>query len=379
MDQINSLYTMRSLKSKELISKAFNFKNGNHVPFIINTANYFSFGYEDEIPDDYYTNPESMYRRQIKQFENHIAIKDNYVPYLMPWFGTGVLSSAFGIELVFNDKMDPTTAQEYIITKPEDISKLEIPNLRRDGYTLKVLEQIDYFNSVSNIPIGITDCQGPLTTIVQLCGYENALFWIYDYPEKMHMLFEIVTDSLIEWITIQKEHIGEDLDKCAGNQGIYVPEGIGVWLSDDDAILMPPDLYEEFVVPYNEKIFEAFGGGILHYCGSANQHINSFANMKYLRGINNFSLGNIPALLELKKGLSNKVPIIACDFTPIDFAEYYFDLLEKFEIERSGLIIQSLFLPNIGLTGGRYEIIHRDEEEITNNLYNILRKYGADY
>ena len=51
---------------------------------------------------------------------------------------------------------------------------------------------------------------------------------------------EVVTEALIRWVKLQKEAIGEPLDCCAGDQGVYVPKGIGIWLSDDDAVSHVP-------------------------------------------------------------------------------------------------------------------------------------------
>lgn len=374
MDTIKKLYSGRVHESKSLITDTFRFQN-NSVPFIINTANYFSFGYGDQIPKAYYTSGESMYRRQIEQFRSHYdLVCDDYVPYLMPWFGTGVMASGFGVDTVFNGRMDPTTGG-FVINSVDEIDTLAVPDPYTDGFMPDVLDRIDWFRSHSKLPVCITDCQGPLTTAVQVCGYENTFYWFYDHPEAMHKLMRIVTDSLIKWIEAQKKHTGEPGNHCFGNQGVYVPEGVGVWLSDDDAILMPPDLYREFVAPYNDQIFEAFGGGVLHFCGTASQQIENFKSMKYLKGINNFALGNLKELVELKNALSGKTVVIACDFTPIEYKDYYTELFETLGVEREGLVIQSLFLPTIGLTEGRYEFIERDEKETVENLFRVLMGY----
>ena len=374
MDTIEKLYSDRAGESKSRIADTFRFQNMS-VPFVINTANYFSFGYGNELPEDYYTSSESMYERQIEQFRYHYdLVHDDYVPYLMPWFGTGVMASGFGVDTVFNGRMDPTTGG-FVINSVDEIDTLTIPDPTADGLMPRVLERIDYFRSQSELPVCITDCQGPLTTAVQVCGYENAFYWFYDHPRAMHTLMRVVTDSLIEWVETQKRHTGEPRNHCFGNQGVYVPEGLGVWISDDDAILMPPDIYREFVVPYNDQIFEAFGGGVLHFCGTASQQLENFKAMKYLKGINNFALGNLKELVELKNALSGKAVVIACDFTPIDCEGYYTELFETLDVEREGLVVQSLFLPSVGLSEGRYELIDRDVKETVENLFTLLRRY----
>ena len=75
MDKIKELYEKRDAASKELIRRAFEFQEPKEVPFVFNTANYFSFGYSpEELPEDYYTDPAAMYKRQIGQFENQLSL-----------------------------------------------------------------------------------------------------------------------------------------------------------------------------------------------------------------------------------------------------------------------------------------------------------------
>lgn len=377
MDHIQELYRERNKTSKELFKSAFNGETSDQFPFVINNANYFVFGEAPEaIPDHYFQDPAVMYQRQVGQFQHHFdLIDDHYVPYLMPFMGTGVLCSAFGSRVEFIDKMDPA-ATGFIIDSEEQLDQLQPPDIEKDGLMPHVLKFLRYFKENSDIPVGITDCQGPLTSALQLIGYDKLFYWMYDYPEKIHALMDLITDTLIRWIKKQKEVIGEPLDCCAGNQGVYVPEGIGVWLSDDDAVLMPPSLYDEFVVPYNDRLMGTFGGGIIHFCGTANQHIESFNQMKYLRGINNFSLGDAESLYKLRTGLNKDIVVVACDFTPINYREYYQLLFEEMKLPRQSLVVQSLFSPVTGLKNKKYELIERDEKTVVSELNEILRRYS---
>lgn len=378
MDKIQKLYAERNQRSKELFEKAFNQEAQKICPYVVNNANYFLFGEKPEsIPDDYFTNPEVMYQRQVKQFERHFdLVEDHYVPYLMPFMGTGVFCSAFGANIVFKEKMDPS-AEGFVIQDIESLNKLAAPDPQKDGLMPKVLEFIRYFKSNSDIPVGITDCQGPLTTALQLVGYDKLFYWMYDYPMKIHEFMDFLSDCLIEWVKIQKKEIGESLDCCAGNQGVYVPNGIGIWISDDDAVIMPADLYAEFVAPYNDKIMKAFGSGIIHFCGTANQHIETFKNMNYLRAINNFSLGDYQSLLDLKQGLEGKTTVIACDFTPIDYKGYYRTLFEEKNLSKRGLVVQSLFSSITGVKNKKYQILERDEKKTVKELGELLRGYST--
>lgn len=376
MDTVSGLYRERNEKSMQRIRDAFNFRDTGDTPFIFNTANYFSFGYPPgEIPDDYYTSPKAMLKRQIAQFLNHHSlIDDDYVPYLMPWYGTGVTASAFGVPVRFLPKMDPAT--EYgIIGKPEDVDKMRLPNPEKDGLMPRVLDTIRYFMQNSGLPINFTDNHGPLTLAVQVVGYENLFYWMHDYPRLVHKMMDLFAETVIMWVTAQKKLMGHRLNYCIGNQGIPVPEDIGVWFSDDDCVIISEALYREFVAPYNEKILKHFGGGIVHYCGNGNQHAKTFQTMKYLRGINNFALGEWQNVLFIKKALEDRVTYIACDFTHHDYIGYYRKLFDEHGMKKRGLVVQSLFSPLIGAKDGRYELINRDERVVAEDMKDIMAKY----
>ena len=376
MNSVARQYEARDTESMELTRRAFEFEDTKDIPFVFNTANYFSFGYSpDELPDDYYTSIQAMYDRQIGQFENHFPlIEDNYVPYLMPWYGTGVTASAFGIGINFLSKMDPTT-DIADFPNPDDIDKMTMPDMNNDGLFPKVTETIRFFMENSELPVCFTDNHGPLTLAVQIIGYDKLFYWMQDYPGKIHKLMDLLSDTVIAWVTHQKKLLGQPMNHCFGNQGVYVPEGVGVWFSDDDAVIVSGEMYREFVVPYNEKILKAFGGGIIHFCGNGNQHIENFKSMEHLRGINNFALGDWKSLLELKAGLENKAVIIACDFTHKYYDGYYKKLFVENNMSKRGLVVHSLFAPEIAAEDGKYHLLQRDDAEVAKDMTTVMKRY----
>jgi len=118
-----------------------------------------------------------------------------------------------------------------------------------------------------------------LTTALSIIGYENFCYWIYDHPKQMHELMELVTEGLIRWIKFQKQRVGAEIEGYSYPLGVKVPDGFGgVWLSDDDSVIISADIFKEFVISYNSKVLKAFGGGCIHYCGNATQHIENYCN-----------------------------------------------------------------------------------------------------
>jgi len=359
---------------KERTRQVFEFKEVDAPPFLVNSAFYHLFGTDPEtIPDGYYDDPAVMTRFQEASFYEQItAVDDDFVPYLVPWFGTAVLSSALGAKVVYHEKADPSFDPTcFPIEDEDDIRNLEIADPEKDGLMPTVLQCIRFMKETSFLPVGITDCQGPLATANQLVGYDKLIFMMKDSPDAVHELMDKITESLILWIKRQKVESGEALNECIGDQQVYVGEHAGVWLSDDDAVLWSPDLYREFVVPYNSIIFKEFGGGILHYCGNANHQVENLLNTGGLIGLNVYALHDLKGICELKRRIEERLVLFVCDFAPLDHRTYYKELLSNMSF--TGLVVDCQLSPVISLTESGYGTEHRDKADTRKELIKSIQ------
>lgn len=351
--------------------------SADDIPILINTPAYFSFGSKDK-PEDYYTNPARMLEYQASSYEEHLnRVHDDYVPYFMPWFGTGVLASAFGARIrVPDDPSDDPAVLEPCIKTPEDAAHLCLPTPSQDGWMPRVLEAIDYAVAYGDLPVGLTDMQGPLDTLGQMCSQAQLYRWMYSEPKMIHDLMDLVTEAFIEWVKVQKEHIGEPLDRSNGLQGAYSP-GCGVWESDDDLVLVDPGLYQEFVVPHVSRIFEVFGNGSVHFCGDGTHHLNNLRQIKNLTVINNSPLGNFAAFAQLRNGLGNRVVMQIQDASPAEPETYYPRLFAEID-DFSGLMLVTFVMDNVGMDNqGGYIPVHWVPFEAANRIVTSVRQAVA--
>lgn len=374
-DEFKQLFEKRLEKVKSKTADMFAFKEVKEPPYIVNSALYWVFGLDPEtFPDDYFSDPAMMTNFQERTYYDQVKeIADDFVPYLMPWFGTIVGASAFGCNVVWHPKQDPAADPRYYPVKTaEDIKKLEIPDPEKAGLMPKVLDFLRYMKGNSFLPVGITDFQGPLTTANQLMGYDKLIYLSYDDPAAMHELMDKVTEGLIRWVKKQKEVIGEPMNYCISDQQVYTGKHAGVWFSDDDAVLMSPDTYREFVVPYNSRILKEFGGGCIHYCGNATHHAENFLATEGLVGLNIYNLYNIPSVKRLQEKLMGKVALFVCDFTPIEYKEYFTELLST--LDYRGMLVCSQYSPVVGLlNGGKYHGIRRDLKSGRKAVYDFIK------
>lgn len=368
-------YESRISKSYRKIRDAYEYRDNGILPFVIADVNYFLSGETPElIPDDYFTDCNSMMQYQIDKIKRHMErFDDDYIPFLFPWYGTGVLASGFGSEVVFEPKMDPAV-KGTVIKTIDDISSLSVPDPHRDGIMPRVLEAIRYFRKHSNLPISFTDPQGPLTTALTLVGPTDFFVWLYEYPRQVHRLMELCTEAFICWMKAQKQEIGTERGRVCFPHGIVLPEEFGtVWLSDDDCIAISPEHYREFVIPYNSKIFKEFGGGTLHFCGSAEHQLENFLKMEGLMGVNNFCMGNFRQIYRMQELFENRLALKVCDFTPLNIRRYYDELIGN--LKKRGTILASFVLPELALDhDGKYVTVSRNGDVMAEEVYNIFQE-----
>ncbi len=365
--------------AKSALKEVFEFRN-RKAAVVLNDVNYWTFGeLQEDIPEEYYgDDPRVMMDYQLKKIQSHYSYyrNDCYVAFLMPWYGTAVLASGFGHPIVKNYKSDPA-ADISRVQNPDEIKNLKFPDARKDGLMPQVLRTLTYFREHTDLPVGVTDCQGPLTTALSIIGYDKYCYWMYDCPNILHGLMDLVTEALIYWVKEQKKHAQIPLEKESYPLGVRLPDGFGgVWLSDDDSVIMGTDLYRDFVMPYNSRVLEAFGGGCIHYCGNSNQHIESFLRTRGLTAINNLNLDDLKGAAKMRRVLAKKgIVYMACDFIPTEerLKDYYSELVEAMG-DQGGLVIVPYVAPAVELQKGRYNESHRNQFELGKRVNALVEE-----
>jgi uroporphyrinogen-III decarboxylase len=59
-----------------------------------------------------------------------------------------------------------------------------------------------------------------------------------------------------------------------------------IMLRDDSAMNLSPAMYETFVKPYDQRLFDVLSGGAVHFCGRGDHYIESLSNVRGLHAIN---------------------------------------------------------------------------------------------
>ncbi|MHB9132401.1 MAG: uroporphyrinogen decarboxylase family protein [Armatimonadota bacterium] len=227
------------------------------------------------------------WQRQVWQAQENLQRRpiggDDYVPTLSTGAGTCALATAFGC---VESQASGVYWVDPCITRMEQIDALRKPRVTA-GKMGQVLEQTRAYAACADerLPIRIMDFQSPFTTVEQMLGSDLFFLMPYDEPERLHAVMDVVTDFAIDFFTVQMEAAGPNC--CPGIwPSFWFPRSAGIQMSDDNLVNVSPDVYAEFVVPYNNRISEAFGGLFLHSCTIKEANLPVLHTLKGLTGMN---------------------------------------------------------------------------------------------
>lgn len=227
------------------------------------------------------------HEQSVARFEAEVCSRplgeDDYVPALGTGSGTCTMATAFGSVEVKKDGLSWPTP---VITDPAQIDRLTVPAVTA-GRLGAVLEQTRAFDRHLDHRLWIRnmDFQSPFTTVEQILGSDLFFLMPYDEPRRLHRLMEIVTDLAIAFFKAQIAAAGARC--CRGLWPMFwFPKSAGIQMSDDNLCNVSPEVYDEFVVPYNNRIAAAFGGLFFHSCIIRENNLASLHKLQRLTGIN---------------------------------------------------------------------------------------------
>lgn len=204
---------------------------------------------------------------------NSVETRDDFPLQIRPNFGIGVISSILGAEVRLLEGSMPWVQHRTLEEVQESIAK-GIPDLDT-GLGQKVRQCCEHFRErlapypklSKYIHITQPDLQGPFDILHLLLG-SDVFYHLMDEPEICHEILDLATDTYIAYRKFIEPYI---MDKADGGKKCYVHFGMyggSVVIKDDTATAtVSQDMYEEFALPYNKRIYDAFGTASLHYCG----------------------------------------------------------------------------------------------------------------
>jgi hypothetical protein len=232
--------------------------------------------------------PGKMLLNELSAVYQHARVRDYRVPAIRANYGTVILSSILGGAYRLTDTSLPWAHHAADRAAIERIIALGLPPVG-NGLGQRCLDTLAYYRRVlapfptlsRQVMIYHPDLQGPFDVAHLLWG-PDILLALYDCPELVQALLDLVVATYIAWLRHWKEQVGE------GN--VMTPHwgGMirgGAMLRDDTPVMLNARQYRAFVQPYDQRILDVFGGCI-HFCGSGRSFLPDMVNCQQLYGVN---------------------------------------------------------------------------------------------
>ncbi|MBN2365547.1 MAG: hypothetical protein EH225_06105 [Calditrichaeota bacterium] len=347
-------------ESRNFLTRLWNLENDERPAFMIGyvgpeviggepvVSALFSTSGRDTVRDRL-RDPAKYLRAQIEEIESQLQLKGDFVPSLCPSLGVIAIASAFGCQVEWWENDFPA-AHPLLENQPEKVSDLHKPDIQ-EGELSRILRYTSYFIEETNgrYPVRLTDIQGPLDNASLIMGHNTLMSAMLSHPQEVHRLMRMVTDLMIDFIKEQRNLVvNSRIEFVPSMFQPWLPDGSGVAVSNDDWVMISPEMHDEFQVPYLNQISEEFGGIFIHSCGNWRHQFSSLKNIHLLRGIE-FGASEVP-FKEVFEHWNGKI-VLACrigfniDFRFPSMADYVRRIMQIRKTNR-GLFI------NVDVTNG---------------------------
>ena len=235
-----------------------------------------------------------MIYRELKGVSDTLAAGGGELLAIRPNYGTGIIPSMYGAEVFIM----PDATNTLPCTRSLPGAMAEMKNIldRGEKNFSKALagrvfncaerwaELSKSYESVRRyVYVYNPDLQGPFPLVDVLWG-SDIYTDIIDDPETVHAALEFFADVIIGFL--KKYHaLCPPFDADHSVEWGLLHRG-GVIIRNDAAMNISGDMYREFVMPQDQRVIDAFGGGI-HFCGKGDHYI---AHVGEIKGISTFNM-----------------------------------------------------------------------------------------
>lgn len=235
----------------------------------------------DEIQSDM----EAMLVSELAHIYAACLVKDDSLPSIRANYGTGILPSLFGCEIMrFDHGALPAALPLHDTGRIRAHVAAGMPDLR-GGLGGRVLDTVAFYvKALAPYPklrewmtIDLADTQGPLDAAEIIWGSEIFLA-MYEEPELVHDFLSLVTDTLAAFMRAHQTIDGISFTNP--------PSMLGrVCIREDATVMISGEMYETFCKPYAQRLLDEFGGCI-HWCGDGKAWWRSLIRLRNLTAVN---------------------------------------------------------------------------------------------
>ncbi len=209
-------------------------------------------------------------------------------------YGTGIIPSMLGAKIFLAPRESDTLPSLYPLPGGQDGIVRMMQNTKKPDYSAglagktfrvaelylsmaaqypKVKRYVNYYNP---------DLQGPLALCEAMWGSE-VYYAFCDEPELVNETLEYLASVFIAFLNRWQALCPPFDDDHSVDWGC-LHRGHCI-IRNDAAMNISGDMYEELVMPHDQRIIGVFGGGV-HFCGRGHHYIEHVSNIKGISCVN---------------------------------------------------------------------------------------------
>lgn len=169
-------------------------------------------------------------------------------------YGAYVIPMVCGFRLVYEKDRWPEIDKNKEKLSVREIEKLDVDNILLSSFTEEIFRQMDIIEAEWGKIHGYLNWQGVLNNAFILRG-EDIFTDFYDRPAFAHHFFTLISDLMIR--------LALKIQKKQRESGFYINH---FCVSNCTVNMVSPQIYREFLFPYDKKIAESFERFGMHTC-----------------------------------------------------------------------------------------------------------------
>ncbi len=231
-------------------------------------------------PENAYVHTDWALRRYADQMKRLDWLDDDAIPHVSLLSGTEIIAECFGCPVVRPETNMPYA--RHAVKNAQEAAKLKKPNLMDTPLRLQ-FEKADYIKKHEpDALLRLPDLQSPLDIAAMVWDKNDFYCAISEEPEAVQDLcekcFDLLCDFLDEWFlrygTDYVAHFPE-----------YPMHG-GLTISEDEIGVINNELFEQFALPYLNRLSERYGGIGVHSCANSEHQWPLIRKIKGLKMLN---------------------------------------------------------------------------------------------
>lgn len=289
-------------RAKEELRRTWRYEEVDHIPIMIDLSPECG-----ETVRDAHTITRAWFSSAVRRIKWSLeALPDDYIPLVEPpWLAYHTIEALFGVPLWWAD--DPNAfpgIKKAPVTDVSGLYELPKPDPYLNPFMVEILHRLEIANVCfsDEVSIGGVDMMSPLGDVQELMDQTLFFVSLKRHPEAIHHACEVVTEAQIAIQDAALSVVGnQDRFASMGNWPAWRPEFAKVLVADDVAGLLSPKVFQEYDMPYSNRLINRYGGGLLHVCGpnhSAHLYMHDDPPTYGLNCSFRYSYENFPMLRE---------------------------------------------------------------------------------